>query len=224
MKNLFNKTLVFDLDDTLINTQAIKDILFSFALELNIEMGQIQSAYKQNRDDGFTLEKFANSLSIITGKPASEILIYFREKIKENRETLLSEDTVDFLELCKERGVKVRLLTFGAPSWQAEKIKMLGLDKYFHEHFSSDNEEVGKIEELGRIVKEEKGGNEIVLFNDKLTEIISALETYPGITAYLRPVRLADKKLLEEINPVLRQRIEVLPNFRFLMPDYYDKR
>lgn len=221
MNDLFNKLLVFDLDDTLIDTQAIKDILFNFAHGLGCDLEQIRDTYGQIRDEGFTLEKYAAVLSNITQKPEEEILLGLRAEMDKHKENLLPKDVRDFLQLCKERGTKMRLLTFGASSWQAEKIEMLGLNKYFDEHLSAEKEDVGKLEELGKIVDEEGGDSEIVLFNDKLTEIVDALERYPGMAAYLRPIRLKDGELMKRLDPALQKRIEVLPNFRFLMSEIY---
>ena len=107
--------------------------------------------------------------------------------------------------------------------WQAEKIEFLGLKKYFDQTVSTNNEVKGKMEELSKIVGKGDGdGDDIVLFNDKLKEIVAALERYPKMTAYLRSVQQLDGRLLQQIDPALRERIEILPNFRLLMSEVYD--
>ena len=221
MTDLINKILVFDLDDTLIDTQKIKKILFDYAGSLGCSGKQIKSMYMEIRDKGFTLEKYASVLADIAHRPIKEILAEIRAEIMNHKDELVYKDAMDFLELCKSLGIKLHLFTFGSSVWQAEKIEFLGLKKYFDQTVSTDNEAKGKMEELSKIVG--KGaGDDIVLFNDKLKEIVTALERYPKMTACLRPVQQLDGGLLRQIDPALRVRIEVLPNFRLLMSEVYD--
>ena len=223
MTDLINKILVFDLDDTLIDTQMIKRILFDYAGSLGCSEKQIKSMYVEIRDKGFTLEKYASVLADIAHRPIQEILAEIRAEIMNYRDELVYKDAVDFLELCKRMGIKLHLFTFGSSVWQAEKIEFLGLKKYFDQTVSTNNEVKGKMEELSKIVGKGDGdGDDIVLFNDKLKEIVAALERYPKMTAYLRSVQQLDGRLLQQIDPALRERIEILPNFRLLMSEVYD--
>ncbi len=220
VNNLFNKILVFDLDDTLINAQAIKDILFNFAGKSGCPRERAQNIYRNIRDDGFTLEKYTEALSGVVDKKAEDILGRIRAEIIRCKDALVHKDALEFLELCKSKQTRLHLLTFGASSWQKEKIQMFGLDKYFQEAIFTDNEASGKLRELEKIIGDGTG-EQVVLFNDKLKEIVAILERYPEIVAYLRPVGKIDDELWAVLDPSLRQRIEVLPNFRLLSPEIY---
>src|SRR3989339_2212573 len=95
MKDLFDKILVFDLDDTIIDTRGIKIILFGIANELGIRDEATLEIYKRARDNGFTLEKFAQELSEATGQGGDEIKRRMEQAILERRAELFFPDAKD---------------------------------------------------------------------------------------------------------------------------------
>ncbi len=214
MKDLFDKILVFDLDDTIIDTRGIKIILFGIANELGIRDEATLEIYKRARDNGFTLEKFAQELSEATGQGGDEIKRRMEQAILERRAELFFPDAKDFLSRGREHKTEMRLLTFGADSWQKEKVILFGLDEFFHSIIPTEDEREGKLEELSAIVGSGNGVG-VMLFNDKLSEIKAALARFPGLSAGWRSAKATEE--LVGMDEEMRRRIKVFSDFSELV-------
>lgn len=221
MNDLFDKILVFDLDDTIIDTRKIKSILFGIANELGVEAEAMQEIYKRVRDSGFTLEKFAQELGLVTGREESEIKRRMEQAILGKKDELLFSDAKVFLALCREHKTEMHLLTFGAEGWQREKIGLFGLGELFPNTVPTEDEKEGKLGELSAIIGVGDGAG-VVLFNDKLDEIKAALRRFPRLLAFWRNGKEGAVEVLADMDEEMRKQIKSFFDFREIFSEVYD--
>lgn len=143
------KAVIFDLDDTLCNTsEVLEDALKkTFSDNLSHFPGKTVDEMLQLNDQAFKDTFLDPKISV----PSAQIIIWFRifellnlkPQIKPILEIIdqvrfeirkkinILPGTLDVLDYCKQKGIKLGLLTNGGFYEQAQKAILLGIDMYF---------------------------------------------------------------------------------------------
>lgn len=92
-----------------------------------------EETYERVWPTGYTLTKHLAAIAAASGTPPSQ-----QEELKKVVHDLLARaadwvypDVTPFLKQCAEAGMPRCLLTFGAPSWQKQKVQSSGLRPFF---------------------------------------------------------------------------------------------
>lgn len=205
------KAAIFDLDGTLINTEIIKDILFSFLSSCGFDKESAYKIYKSARGkDGksnFTLENLKKEIvaNVENGEYPNTVFSdeNWNKMIKsldDLQDKLLVEDAKEIISFLLSKKIPVFLLTLGSPEWQKKKIVLSGLDKILCEKnetldeskkiicTSYEETEKGKIDEIDNILDSINNfdGDGVILFNDKPDETEKIINTYPKMRFFIR--------------------------------------
>ena len=203
-------TVIFDLDNTLIDTEAIKEVFKDVAEEYGIPREEAWGAYLQAREDKqgnikltpetYTVElqeKFPDK-----GVELSGVYAMIDKRFKKP-EDLLLPGAQELLEMCKKEGLNMYLLSLGIEEWQREKIERADLYKYFNNDQVQDEDDSesgegeiiftervdeGKLDVLRDRVLEGGDGSGVVFFNDKPSkrEADDILDAFSEIRILLR--------------------------------------
>ena len=182
---------IFDLDNTLIDTERIKELFRQLAMDHGCSEEDAFKIYDKARtEDGkmvLTWKSYINELEKFLNKSLDN------EKVKTIEEKLSNEDlflsgAVELIELLKGKGLSLYLLSLGVKDWQEEKIAWAGIKKYFDdEHIIfTQNTSEGKAEVLERVFGRDFDGDDAFLFNDKPDETDKLLEAFPELIAFVR--------------------------------------
>ena len=188
--------VLFDLDNTLIDTQRIKhEIFYETALDYGLTMDQAKEIYKSVRNiNGKVIlspQSFAGALAKQVEKTAEEIETKMYKKLKDLAETLCIDGAIELLQSVQNKNMDSYIMTLGVHSWQEEKIECTGLGNLFPKEkrilpaldLSESNAKVIALENFfGRKIHEE----ETIIFNDKPEETANLLQAYPKMGAYVR--------------------------------------
>lgn len=188
---------LFDLDNTLISTDRIKDRLYSLAERHGYSAAEAKEIYAEARTIGtwntISLARYAEVLQDHLQRDGKAYHTNLEEEVRtslEHDNNLLLPGVEKFLQNCLVKQVRKILLSLGATEWQQEKIRWSGLDKYFSaEHGEivfTQLEGEGKIEAIKHIFGDEFEGAGIVLFNDKPDETREILTAFPKMRAQVR--------------------------------------
>ena len=188
-------SVVFDLDNTLINTEKIKEYFYEMAVVHGYSLYIAKEIYVESRTKGgkviMSFDQYIKVLRQWLARDGREFKDKEIEEIKGKIYSgvdLLIPGAVELLDFCKNKGLKIYLLSLGVPTWQHDKFKMAGLDKYFDEGSEvvyTDMVGEGKVEAIKRIFNQGLDGEEIVLFNDKPDETEYILSVI-NLRAFLR--------------------------------------
>lgn len=184
--------VVFDLDNTLFDTETRKKFFYELTILHGYDTQTGQEFYREARDNNlkadFTFSKYVDVLKshlqqdgrVYQEKEAKEIFRRMRE------EKGLLEGAEELLKFCKESNMKRYLLSLGMPSWQEEKIQQAGIAQYFEKGqiiFTEDSK-TGKRDVLQSVI--ENNQDKIILFNDRPDETRVLLEHFPCLFAFVR--------------------------------------
>jgi len=177
--------VLFDLDNTLIDTERIKELLFLAAQEAGISKEDAQETYRRTRDVNnqmtFTLAHYAQAL----GKP--ELEDAFRAALQKEKETLLYKEAKQLLEACRDANIPAHVITLGVLEWQKEKIMLTGVAALVPERnwHSTDagNAADGKARLIRAIIGKENDGAGYLFVNDKPDETAEILRMFSGLRA-----------------------------------------
>jgi FMN phosphatase YigB (HAD superfamily) len=130
-----DKVLFIDFDHTCYDTDMflLTEIRQPMLNLFNISTDKWEKSYENAVQAGYSLEQHLTELiKIMSSAPyTEEEMQSFGEKINFNK--YLYEDSIPFLKNAREKGYKIMLLSFGAPSWQNKKVLGVGLDKFVDE-------------------------------------------------------------------------------------------
>lgn len=189
------KAALFDLDNTLIRTEVIKNKLFDFLENCGLDSKHARAVYNEARDNNgknkFSLENF---------KKVAENYVDFNlnewdkliSDLKSAKGQLLVEGAKELLIFLQENKIPVYVLTLGVKEWQLFKIKKFFIDKLIDEknikYTDEEDSKKGKIKEIKEILKELNLPNAdgVVLFNDKPDETGELLEEFQEMNAFVR--------------------------------------
>lgn len=217
------KHILFDLDNTLINTEKIKKSFIDIALQSGIETeGKAWEIYDEARKAGgsikITLDHFLDVLeSHVMHLDRNNARTLFEHACREG----LSFDGVkDLLTILKERTIPFSILTLGIKEWQDEKIRAAGIDRYFSDDkeriLYTERVEDGKVQMLKEKFGDDFTGEGYILFNDKPDETRLLLEVFPKLEVYIHTEHV-DKKygeeFFKELKSTFKDRVVVAKSF-----------
>lgn len=188
--------VLFDLDNTLIDTEKIKQAFVKIALTHGVASeDEAWKIYKEARDqDG----KIKMSLDYFLDVLETHVGSIDRSRAESEFETactkgLRFDGVEELLKELKQRNIPYSVLTLGVPEWQVQKMEVAGLGDYFDEDESilfTENTQGGKEEMLVDQFGEEFTGEGYVLFNDKPDETESLLKRFPKLQVYVHNERV----------------------------------
>lgn len=188
--------ILFDLDNTLIDTQRIKrEIFYDTAVVYGLSIDDAKEIYKSVRNiDGKVIlspQSFATAMAKKVGRSAEVIESKMYEKLNILGKSLCLDGAGELLERSKKENLDMYIMTLGVHAWQEEKIQCTGLDEYFPKEkrilpaidlSEKDAKVVALKNFFGIKIHEEKS----ILFNDKPAETAQLLEAYPNMKAFVR--------------------------------------
>jgi hypothetical protein len=193
MKNKI-KTVIFDFDNTLFDTEKIKFALRSIILSFGFSQKEADKIYLEAREKNgeivFCLEYFAEVLK----KYLAEKKLGFRHKTLDciTKQILQGDNNIggasELLEMCRNKKIKMYLFSLGIEKWQKEKVRASGLGKFFKKKNIIFAKEimVGKIKIIKKIFGKKFIGEQTIMFNDKPDETAEILHEFSGLIAYIR--------------------------------------
>ncbi len=198
--------VLFDLDNTLIDTQRIKrEIFYDTASECGLTLDEAKEIYRSVRNsDGKVIlcpQTFADVLAQKVGKSYGIIESMMYEKLAHRGTSLCIDGAVELLQSAQKVNLEIYIMTLGVHSWQEEKIEWSGLGAFFPKEkrilpaldLSEKNAKIVAVENFfGKKIHEEKS----ILFNDKPEETAKLLETYPHMNAFVRQ-DISDERFIQ---------------------------
>lgn len=188
------KRVIFDFDNTLFDTETIKECFWEIADLHGFSKEETELMYKDARAKGaqitFTMESF---LSVIKQKLQEKGKIFLDREVfeiinrMENGATLVP-GAKKIMEFTKTRNIERYVLSLGVHDWQEKKVKLSGIKPYFDEDkiIYTDNGKDGKEKALGNLFGMNFLGEGTILFNDKPDETESLLNRFPKMIVFLR--------------------------------------
>ncbi len=198
-------TVVFDFDNTLFETEALKKVLFAIGEEHGFSPEKSHAIYEEARAlDGqatFSIQMFCDVLQekqqVSGDEQASVSPVLVRERIF--HDVKLVAGARELLVELQARGVSLFLLSLGVPEWQKEKVDIAGIEQFFNDQniiYTTDIHK-GKIDMLREQFGDEFTGKDVIIFNDKPDETREMLQEFPELRAYLRRDE-ADERYTEQ--------------------------
>ncbi|PLX22013.1 hypothetical protein C0584_00590 [Candidatus Parcubacteria bacterium] len=164
------KTVIFDLDHTLLNTNVLKEKICEI-LEMSEE--EFDKSYRENFTSKGVKYSFEDHLRALrdVGSINSDIKLQaLRKKFDEelsSMDHLLYDGALDLVLSEKAKGNKVILITLGKESWQKEKINRLGsLKGLFDEICYEEKDKAGS----DYLVELSRQDGDFVIINDNIGE------------------------------------------------------
>jgi len=185
---------IFDIDNTLINTDSVKEYVSSKLIKKVIGPEKLSGFWQEYENSrkrlGYvSIPEFSDSYAELVSNPD------FSEKIRKMFYTIpfnkfVFDGVDELMEYVDPRG-EIVILTEGDLVYQPMKIKNLGISKYLDELYVFENE--GKnIPEIGQIYK----GRRIIAVDDKITVLENIKRTIENsITIHFK------HGLYKDINP-----------------------
>lgn len=145
-------TVVFDLDNTLIDTERIKNHLDRASTEQGLSREEAIVIYQSSRDQAgkviFDLDIYLRNLKErlkVIGREFNQEMYDEAIRLMQNDPELLLTGTRELLELSAEQGLRIVILSLGVRKWQEQKIGFSGLGRV-----------IGNIEDRYKIKVERK--------------------------------------------------------------------
>lgn len=190
------KKIVFDLDNTLIDSEIVKDYLYDLSLAYGYDLATAKDIYKTARNNSkgnlnlISFESYSDELKrrlLGEGKQFdANISKKYLKGLKKMKDNILIPGATEILNYCKDREMDMYLLSLGVPDWQKFKIKFTGLNKYFSKDkiILTQYEGEGKKESLKKMFGDNFDGSGMVVVNDKPDETFELLNNFPKLSAY----------------------------------------
>lgn len=181
---------IIDFDDTLFDTQALKQARLDALKEIGISEEVYWETYKQAHCDSegnfvYTDRRHAQFLAVF-GFDENKIVEKF-SKVSAKLYKFLFPDTVDFLESLKKYNQPIILLSLGDPNFQEFKLEGARIREYFNHIFMVSEP---KYKALSDIFKFENASN-VWFINDKVEETKDLV----GKFSVLKPVLKVSKSI-----------------------------
>jgi phosphoglycolate phosphatase-like HAD superfamily hydrolase len=186
--------VIFDFDNTLFDTETIKEYFWKIASIHDFSPAEILVLYRAAREaDGHITITVESFLTVLKNELAQQGKVFLDRQVyeiineMENAEGLLP-GAQRLLEFCQREQFPRYLLSLGVAKWQAQKVRRSGVEHYFEKDkiiFTSNIAE-GKKEVLKQLFGRSFNGARTVLFNDKPDETAELLTAFPKLGAFLR--------------------------------------
>lgn len=187
-------TVVFDFDNTLFETEKLKEKFYA--------MAEIHGYTREDAKHIYNEARVASERIIIN---LSSYLVILREQIHADGLTFLSEEVSSIIEkvgkgdgllpyarellkFAQVQGLDMYLLSLGVKEWQEEKVRQANIDKFFEDGkiIYTDQIKGGKVQVLRELFGTDFTGANTAIFNDKPDETRLMLESFPDIVAFAR--------------------------------------
>ncbi len=188
------KRIIFDFDNTLFDTEALKDIFWHMGSIHGYSFDETQEIYKKARVHGdvitIAIGSFLMALKehcIRDGKDYNDKKIeHIMTKLTRSQHMLPGAQ--ELLTFCKNKSTELYLLTLGVAAWQEEKVKNSGIDQFFAaDHIVyTDDINMGKEKALRELFGDDFKGNDTIFFNDKPDETDNLLQQFPGLFMFVK--------------------------------------
>lgn len=168
--------IIFDLDNTLLNTAAVKRKL---AWVLGITPQKFQETYYLSNQKGkYNFYRHLECVSRLDEKDEKKCLSNLN-KVMKNLDKYLYKNSESLIKnLAKEKNYLI-LLTYGNRKWQKEKVKNLKIKKYFKKIIFAEKCKSHSLDFL-------KTSKERIIFvNDNAKECKKIKKIYPNIEIFL---------------------------------------
>jgi phosphoglycolate phosphatase-like HAD superfamily hydrolase len=184
--------VVFDFDNTLFNTESVKEQFYEMARIHGYSDLEVYAIYQMARAHG---EKMTMSLSRYLATLKKCILQDGKTFLAEEVGNLIAqmhaqgnlvEGAEELLQFCKEQNIPRCVLSLGAPAWQEEKVIQSGITPYFDAGtiFYTEHQYGGKLDVLKSMRTMMK--HPVCLVNDKPDETGMLLRELPNVVALVR--------------------------------------
>lgn len=216
---------IFDLDNTLFDTELVKNYFREVVKDYGFSPEEIFKEVKRN-DGQVTYRGFVDVMDrkLFSRKICS--LNSYNLWIKEIEEKVKpTQGATEVLQILTKYQIENYLLTLGVKDWQIKKIEWINLSNYFkfENIFFTEDSACGKIEEIKKIIGESEG-EKVVFFNDKPDETENILEVFPKMRAFLRREE-KDERYTEQDFINLKQRFNERViwsnNLKNIIPDLF---
>ncbi len=178
---------IVDFDDTLFDTQALKQARLEAVQLLGVSEQEYWESYREARNshDGlftYSDERHADVLAQY-GYDRSEVLSQLNATTGEMLEEFLFPDTISFLQYLKTCGQQMILLSLGNPGFQKLKTTRVGIDTYFDQVYMVHDTKRHVLEQLlaGQHVDET-----LWFINDKVQETVDLAREFPTLKPVLK--------------------------------------
>ena len=190
--------VIFDLDNTLLDTEKFKIYIDSFLIsDFGLSVEEAKEVYVAARDQS---NKVVFSQELLKEKLKDKLFSLKREfdegrfdqRLQSiNWKAYLLPGAIDIVECCQQRGVGIALLSLGYSKWQLYKVENSGLGGYFNavrgNLILTSQPGEGKVEALKKFLGQGCiDGDGIVVVNDKPDETFLIMQEFKKIIALLR--------------------------------------
>lgn len=187
-------TVVFDFDNTLFDTERIKEFFWRIASIHGFTQDETLEMYREAREHGdqitITMESFLRTIKehlAARGQTIKEREVH--DLIREMEEAhFLVPGAKRALEFVQRRNIERYLLSLGVTEWQEQKVKKSGVADYFlPDHILYTTRlDTGKSEALRELFGEDFSGEATVLINDKPDETRELLGAFQNLVVLVR--------------------------------------
>jgi len=191
------KSVVFDLDNTLIDAERVKWFFRQLALRHGFTEEEARDIYRQARNeksgriaitDGRFLQFLKETLESQGKRLDCGIVEEVFSEVEKEKDKLLFAGVEELIKFCAQHGIQSSLLSLGVEEWQKKKMRWVGLDEFFDDKNTvfTVEENGGKREALRKLFGKDFSGDGVVLFNDRPDESGELLDAFPGLRIFVR--------------------------------------
>ncbi len=190
-----DKIIIFDLDDTLIDTELLKQNLFAFLTDYGCKKKIVEYLYQKTKEKFFHIS-LDNYWQVVKDflKSQNKIvdfkLVDFKNKLKGVELKLAGVEKI--LTFCqKNKKLNYYLLSVGDEKWQKTKLELSGLNKFFYNNVFYVKQSLDKDQVVKGFLSKNK---QVILFNDKVGEFENVLSKNKSLKLFLRQKILTDNQ------------------------------
>jgi len=173
---LKTKIIILDFDYTLFDAKKFKNYLAKSLQIFGVNKKLWQETYDQiryrsNKEADYSPKKHLKILAAKTNNQLSDLKTAY-DKIINNCAKFLYADSLDFLQKLQAKNLRLILLTFGNPSFQRQKIRASGINKYFKKIFCTNKDKF-------KVSNQIPNADNALFINDNPDEITKLQKIHP---------------------------------------------
>ncbi|OGH65673.1 MAG: hypothetical protein A3J66_01345 [Candidatus Magasanikbacteria bacterium RIFCSPHIGHO2_02_FULL_47_14] len=178
---------IVDFDDTLFDTQALKQARLEAVQQLGVSEEEYWESYREARNshDGlftYSDERHAEVLGA-RGYSRDEVLFQLKTTTGDMLPDFLFPDTIPFLQDLKKYQQPMILLSLGNPGFQKLKTEGAGVNPYFDQIYMVHDTKRHVLEQL---FARNDVDNTVWFINDKVAETKDLAQEFPGLKPILK--------------------------------------